>query len=66
MKTKLKIKRSIKRRFQLTGSGKLKAGRSFNRHLRRNKRKAQLRRLAKNQIISGKIGKKIKMLLGAA
>lgn len=63
---KQKIKASIKKRFRITKTGKVLAGRSFNRHLARKKSSARKRRLAILKNYDGKIGKKIKLLLGAA
>ncbi len=63
---KLKIKRSITRRFKLTATGKVMAGRSFTSHLKRKKTSRSKRSLAIPKQYTGKIGRKIKMLLGAA
>mgnify|MGYP002863045367 FL=1 len=63
---KLKIKRSITRRFKLTGTGKVMAGRSFTSHLKSKKTSRAKRALSIPKQYSGKIGRKIKMLLGAA
>jgi len=69
-KTKLKIRSSIARRFKLTNGGskkkgKLMAARSFNSHLARKKRGNTKRRLDIKKEYTGKIGKRIRLLLGA-
>lgn len=63
---KLKIKKSITRRFKLTSSGKVIAGRSFTSHLKRKKTSRAKRALSIPKQYSGKVGRKIKILLGAA
>jgi ribosomal protein L35 len=44
---KMKIKKSVSNRFEVTKTGKVLRMSSFNRHLRRKKSKKQLRRLKK-------------------
>lgn len=63
---KLKIKKSVKNRFQVTSTGKVLRRSAFNRHLRRKKSKKQLRRLKKKQLVLGKFAVKVKKLLGFA
>ena len=61
---KLKIRKSISNRFEVTKSGKVLRMSSFNRHLRRKKSKKQLRRLKGKQVVQGALAIKVKKLLG--
>ena len=61
---KLKIRKSVSNRFQVTKTGKVLKMPSFNRHLRRKKSKRQLRRLKNKKIVGGKWGIKVKKILG--
>lgn len=60
----MKIKKSIADRFKVTKTGKVFHSRSFSSHLKSAKSKSQLRRLAKQKQLQGKIAGKIKKLLG--
>lgn len=61
---RLKIRKSISNRFEVTPRGKVLKMSSFNRHLRRKKSKKQLRRLKGKQPVLGRFATKIKKLLG--
>jgi ribosomal protein L35 len=61
---KLKVRKSISNRFEVTKTGKVLRMSSFNRHLRRKKSKKQLRRLKGKQLVLGPFAIKIKKLLG--
>jgi ribosomal protein L35 len=61
---KMKIKKSVSNRFEVTKTGKVLRMSSFNRHLRRKKSKKQLRRLKGKQSVSNALSIKIKKLLG--
>ncbi|RLC33733.1 50S ribosomal protein L35 [Candidatus Shapirobacteria bacterium] len=61
---KLKIKKSVGNRFQVTKTGKVLRMSSFNRHLKRKKSKKQLRRLKGKKVVRGRFAIKIKKLLG--
>lgn len=63
---KLRIRKSISNRFEITKNGKVLHEAAFDRHLRRKKSKKQLRRLKGKRQIFGRWAKKIKQLLGAA
>lgn len=63
---KLKIRKSVRNRFEVTKNGKVLRQSSFNRHLRRKKSKKQLRRLKGKQPVLGKFAIKVKKLLGKA
>lgn len=63
-KKKMKIRKSISRRFKITKTGKVLRGSSFARHLRSKKKKSRIRRLKKIKHFKGKTAKKIKKLLG--
>jgi ribosomal protein L35 len=61
---KLKVRKSISNRFEVTKNGKVLRMSSFNRHLRRKKSKKQLRRLKGKQVVEGALAIKVKKLLG--
>lgn len=61
---KLKIKKSVSKRFKVTPTGKLLSGRSFGRHLKLNKSKSRLRRLKTTKLMTGRMAIKIKKALG--
>ncbi|MDD4937677.1 MAG: 50S ribosomal protein L35 [Candidatus Shapirobacteria bacterium] len=61
---KLKVKKSISSRFEVTKTGKVLRMSSFNRHLRRKKSKKQLRRLKGKQPVANAFAIKVKKLLG--
>ena len=61
---KLKVKKSISNRFEVTRTGKVLRMSSFNRHLRRKKSKKQLRRIKGKQPVHAAFAIKIKKLLG--
>lgn len=61
---KLKIKKSVNNRFEITKTGKVLRMSSFNRHLRRKKSKKQLRRLKGKHEVLGAMAIKVKKLLG--
>lgn len=63
---KLKTKRSVKRRFKVTKTGKVLRGSQMRSHLRSHKSKATLRRQKEVKLVQGGFAKKIKQLLGAA
>ena len=63
---KLKIRKSVSNRFEVTKNGTVLHESAFHRHLRRAKSKKQLRRLKGKQPVSGRLAKKIKQILGRA
>jgi len=65
-KIKLKIKKSVKNRFEITKTGKVLRESSFHRHLRSSKSKKQLRRLKGKKLVTGRWARKVKKLLGKA
>jgi ribosomal protein L35 len=64
VKQKLKIRKSVRNRFEVTKTGKVLRMSSFNRHLRRKKSKKQLRRLKGKKNVLGKWAIKIRKILG--
>lgn len=60
---KLKTKKSIAKRMRLTKSGKVKRHKAFRRHLMSSKNSKRRRRLRKSAIVTGRIGKTMRMLL---
>ena len=63
-KNKLKIKKSISRRFKVTKTGKVLFRGSHVRHLRRKKKKGQVRAQKIPKEMNGKWKRKVKKLLG--
>lgn len=63
-KRKLKVKKSIKRRFTVTKTGKVMRRGSHVRHLIRRKNKGQLREQKVAQEVTGAFKTKIKKALG--
>ena len=63
---KLKIKRSVKRRFKVTKTGKVLRGSQMRSHLRSNKSKGTLRAQKEVKQVQGKFAKKVRQMLGAA
>lgn len=63
-KNKLKIRKSVAKRFKVTKTGKVLFRGSHVRHLRRKKSKSNLRRQKVPQKLKGKMLKKIKRALG--
>jgi ribosomal protein L35 len=63
---RLRIRKSVSNRFEVTKNGKVLRMSSFNRHLRRKKSKKQLRRLKGKQPVLGKFATKVKKILGRA
>ncbi len=63
---KLKTKRSVKRRFKVTKTGKVLRGSQMRSHLRSKKSKRAQRSLKEIRVVKGKFAKKIKQLLGKA
>jgi len=63
-KKKLKTKKSLIKRFKITKKGKVLFRGSHVRHLKRKKRKKQLRAQKVPKKLAGKMRKKIKKLAG--
>lgn len=63
---KLKIKRSVKRRFKVTKTGKVLRGSHMRSHLRSKKSKRAIRAQKEQKFVTGTFEKKIKQLLGEA
>lgn len=63
---KMKIKKSVSKRFRITKTGKVLRRSQNMRHIRRNKSKKQIRKYRKPQQLTGTMAKKIKRMLGAA
>lgn len=62
---KQKSRKSLTKRVKLTKSGKIKHRTQNMRHLRRNKSKAQIRRMKSPKFLKGGIRKNILKMLGA-
>lgn len=63
--SKMKIKKSVAKRFKITKTGKILFSHQQHRHLRIKKSKARLRRQAEPGVLKGTFAKKIKKMLGA-
>jgi ribosomal protein L35 len=63
---RLKIRKSVSSRFEITKNGTVLRESSFHRHLRRSKSKKQLRRLKGKHPVIGRFAKKVKQILGKA
>jgi large subunit ribosomal protein L35 len=63
---KAKSRKSITRRFKISGTGKVMRGVSFGRHLRRNKSKAQKRNYKVAVEVTGRIARRVKRLMALA
>jgi large subunit ribosomal protein L35 len=61
---KKKIKNSVAKRFKVTKRGKVMFSHQYKGHLKINKSKSRLRRQKEPAVLTGKIAKKIKKLLG--
>ncbi len=60
---KLKSKRSAKKRFKVTGSGKVKSSKPFRRHLLTSKGKKRKRQLRRDNILGNTAAKMLKTVL---
>ncbi|MFO0983818.1 MAG: 50S ribosomal protein L35 [Planctomycetota bacterium] len=63
---KLKTKKSVQKRMRLTKTSKVKRNKAFRRHLMSSKNAKRRRHLRKAGILTGKIGKTMRMLLAPA
>jgi len=61
---KNKTHSGTKKRFRVTGSGKVMREQANRRHLAEHKPSTRMRRLAQDQVISGADAKRVKKLLG--
>jgi large subunit ribosomal protein L35 len=63
-KIKIKTKKSIKRRFKITKSGKVLRRSTHLRHLRRKRSKKRIRHLRSAKKLAPPFAKKVKKILG--
>ena len=61
---KMKTKSGAKKRFKITGSGKVKRSHAFHGHKLDKKSQARKKRLVKSAIVEGKEASNIKKMLG--
>ena len=61
---KMKVNKAAKKRFKLTGNGKIMRKQAFHNHLLRNKTKKQKERLSKFTHLDNADTKRVKKLLG--
>ena len=64
MKYKIKTRKIVTKRFKVTATGKLIHRAQNMRHLRRRKSKKQIRAFKVPKVITGKMAKKIRQMLG--
>jgi large subunit ribosomal protein L35 len=63
---KAKSRKSVTRRFKITGTGKVLRRMSFGRHLRHSKSRKQIRKYRQKKVISGPIARRIKRMMAKA
>jgi len=61
---KLRVRKSVSNRFEVTKNGVVLRRSSFDRHLRRKKSKKQLRRLKGKVAVLGRFARKVREMLG--
>lgn len=66
MTNKMKIKKSVSKRFKVTKTGKVLRRTQTMRHLRRKKSKKQIRKYKVPKQVTGEMAIKIKKMLGHA
>ena len=64
IKQKMKTRKSVKRRFKITKTGKVLRRGSHVRHLRRKKKKSRIRKQKLPKEVKGAWKRKVKKLLG--
>lgn len=64
--SKQKTKKSVFRRFKITGSGKVTRRVAFGRHLRSKKSAAQKRHYAKRLVVTGRIARRVRRAIAIA
>lgn len=65
-KKKMKIKKSVAKRFKVTKTGKVLFSHQYKSHLKLHKSKSRLRRQKEPGELSGEFAKKVKKMLGYA
>jgi len=60
---KMKTNRAAKKRFRVTGSGRIRRSKSGLNHMMQEKSRKRLRRLRKNDMVDSTLEKRIKLLL---
>ena len=63
---KIKIKRSVARRFKVTKTGKIVFSHQYGSHLKAHKSGSRKRRLKKPAVLSPVFAKKVRKMLGVA
>jgi len=62
---KMKSNRAAKKRFKLTGRGKVKRNKAFTSHMQNNKSQKQKRKLRKSGLLVGGDAAKVKIAISA-
>ena len=60
---KMKTNRAAKKRFRVTGSGRIRRSKSGLNHMMQEKSRKRLRRLRQNDMVDSTLEKRIKLLL---
>lgn len=63
---KIKVKRSVSRRFKVTKTGKVVFGHQYGGHLKAHKSGSRKRRLKKPGVLSETFARKVRKMLGVA
>jgi large subunit ribosomal protein L35 len=66
MKTKMKIKKSVAKRFRVTKRGKVMFEHQYGSHKKLHKSKSRIRRQLEPGQLKGAFGKKVRQMLGEA
>lgn len=61
----MKIKKSVRKRFKITKTGKVLFDHQYHGHLLRKKSKKRLRRQKEPGVLQGEFARKVKKMLGA-
>jgi len=61
---KMKIKKSVAKRFKVTKTGKVMFEHQYGSHKKKNKSKSRIRRQKEPAVLGGRFGRNIKKLLG--
>lgn len=60
---KMKSNRAAKKRFKITGSGRVRRSKAGGNHMMQEKSRKRIRRLRNNDMVAGALEKRIKIML---
>ncbi|MEK9200462.1 MAG: 50S ribosomal protein L35 [Patescibacteria group bacterium] len=66
MSNKQKTRKSVAKRFKISGTGKVIRRVSFGRHIRASKSAVQKRRYRKSAVLTGRVARRVRRLLAIA